>query len=97
MKKHLSIIAVLTLVAIPVWGQSWQADKAYFLGEGRSTLMTDCDIGRKINSLGFSKWDQAKVENLKSRLRARGSSASRVDALLAGQAAAMAEVCPDVW
>jgi hypothetical protein len=74
----------------------YEMAKSYHLGKGRANLMTICDHGRQLNSLGTSYWDSAMRERRDKRALARGFSASHIEAGNAGEAAAMAEVCPDV-
>ena len=96
MKARFAILAALALAAPPAWGQSWQAVESFFLGQGRGELMTNCDFGRQYNSMGVSYWDYANTKRREAAARARGFNPSLIEAYAAGQAAAMAKVCPDV-
>lgn len=58
--------------------------------------MTACDQGRQFNSLGVSNWDYSIRMKLEADKRARGWKPSLITAYYAGEAAAMAEVCPEV-
>jgi hypothetical protein len=96
MKTRLATFAFLLITASPAWGLTWQKAKYNFLGPLRADLMSFCDIGRRYNSAGISYWHYDKVKSNEANLRANGFGPSEIKAYLAGQAAAMAEVCPEV-
>jgi len=70
---------------------TWEGAKAYLLGPGRHELMEICDMGRQLNSLGQSAYSEQAQSGVRKLY-----SASNADAYLAGRAAAMAVVCPEV-
>jgi hypothetical protein len=97
MKSMIKTASVaLILVAGPAWGQSWQDVRNYMLGPGRADLMTFCDQGRRLNSLGSSYWDHSRRERMDAERRAMGYSSAQIYSYNAGFAAAMSQVCPDV-
>ena len=58
--------------------------------------MEDCAIGRKINQIGEYYFDPRLQNKRKERMLSKGASIEIADAMLAGQAAAMAVACPEV-
>ena len=70
--------------------------KSYLLGKGRAELMTFCDLGRKSNYMGVSYWDYYKRQARKASGIAKGFSPAELEGWDAGQAEAMAQVCPEV-
>ena len=70
--------------------------RRYGLGPGRYSLMQICNAGRKINRVGDSLFDPRWRPSRSGIAGARNMSDYEFESFLAGQAAAMFEVCPDV-
>lgn len=100
MKTRFAIIAALILTAPPVWGQSWDSAiavaKSRFLREWRASLMSTCDEGRQSNSRGVSYWDPIAAKLRDDRYRSVDVSSRDIMIFNQAEAAAMAEVCPEV-
>jgi hypothetical protein len=86
------------LFSMPVIAQipEWQVFRDMLLGESRSRLMESCSNGRNWNSNGTSFWNPKLIEEQRQHAIAGGRGSS-IDAVLSGQAAAMAIACPTVW
>jgi len=76
---------------------SWEYQRDYFLGPARDVLMRICANGRAQNAIGVSYRNPTYVAEAKRKLLASGVSSAYIDALQAGKASAMAQVCPSVW
>ena len=100
MVKYLPKALLLALlVGSPVMGETvtWDFARDFFLGRGRSYLMEDCAIGRKINQIGEYYFDPRLQNKTKERILSKDASIEiEIDAYLAGRAAAMAVACPEV-
>ena len=97
MKSRLAaILFSLCLAAGPAWSLTWQGVRDDYLGPGRADLLSNCAQGRELNSLGASFWNSELMQRNKKYLRSVGRSNEYIQAILGGQAAAMAKVCPDV-
>ena len=77
--------------------ESWKYWHDFLLGDARDLLMESCATGRKANSRGFSIFT-AHMNNLAIQASMRkGNSLMAAEAMVAGKAAAMGRVCPNVW
>lgn len=91
--------AAVLLATGPGWSQvstDWRVHRDLFLSEARHLLMEYCAVGRILNSRGVSYWRSDVQDLMKAGLRAPGVSQAAIDAIAAGQAAAMGQVCPEV-
>ena len=106
-----TVAAALLLATGPGLAQSaetlmtdWRFWRDEYLGNLRMHLMSNCALGRSMNSSGMSYWDygfqQRISQQLVAKWRAEGYSSPRLeeslDAQKAGLAVVMAQVCPDV-
>ena len=98
MVKHLPKALLLALlVGAPAGAKPlWEGIRDIYLGPERSDLMEDCAIGRKINQIGEYYFDPRLQNKRKERMLSKGASIEIADAMLAGQAAAMAVAFPEV-
>ena len=100
MVKHLSRALLLALlVATPVMAQ--QSDYRYFrdflLGPAVDLLKEKCATGMKSNAYGMTIFSQRLREIAVRAFLKDGRSLIEANAMVAGEAAAMRQVCPNVW
>ena len=99
MVKHLPTALLLALlVCSPAVGQEdWTYYRDTFLGPNRSLTMGSCAGGKKKNQKNQSLWDLETTLKDRAKLEELGISATKQEAMMSGQTAAMAVVCPNVW
>ena len=98
MVKYLPKALLLALlVGSPVGAKLlWEEFRDMYLGIGRSDLMQYCAVGRIVNQNNLYYFDPRLQNKNKEMMLSKGASIEIADAMLAGQAAAMAVACPEV-
>ena len=100
MRRLLLITAAAALLGGPAIAQpqpEWLNYKQEYLGPGRSLLMQSCARGRGYNAMGRSFFEaEGSWEMARNMMEYAKISYSTFISMQAGQAAAMAEVCPEV-
>ena len=94
-----ALALALALAVSPAWGKNadWKGCRDNLLGPMRDALMQQCSNGRTMNSLGMSRWGYKVMQETKASFVAKGISIDDFYAWQAGVAAAMSQVCPNVW
>ena len=78
-------------------GNSWLYWKDFLLGPARDLLMESCATGRQANANGISIFSpRLRKKTVQSHIKG-GRSLIEAEAMVAGEAAAMGRVCPNVW
>lgn len=75
---------------------TWVKARDLLPGPQRALLMQGCVIGRYRNLRGQSYFDPLEMSRRKDFLLQAGSE-KNVDAVMSGQATALAIACPTVW
>ena len=98
--QHLPKALLLALlVGAPVMAQKsdYRYWRDFLLGPAVDLLMERCATGRKSNAYGMTIFSERLREIAVRAFLKDGWSLIEANAMVAGEAAAMRQVCPNVW